>query len=116
MLTMRRECCSDSSKVMSGSTVPKNFSSLGWSITVRWFRISRIGRRCSASVLIRLRSANSVRSSASVWQQVQAAMIEPMLDPEMVRGSRSCSNSVLMTPKWYSPSSAPPDSSSAGRP
>eukprot|EP00961_Rhodomonas_salina_P030740 413511-Rhodomonas_salina.1 len=39
--------------------------------------------------------------------------MEPAEEPERTRGRRLFSCSVLSTPKWYMPSEAPPERSSA---
>mmetsp|Transcript_9502 Transcript_9502/g.33439 ORF Transcript_9502/g.33439 Transcript_9502/m.33439 type:complete len:209 (+) Transcript_9502:1956-2582(+) len=55
-------------------------------------------------------------SSASVRAQTVAATIEPAEAPEMTRGRAPASISAATTPRWYVPSPAPPERSSAVRP
>mmetsp|Transcript_28718 Transcript_28718/g.65084 ORF Transcript_28718/g.65084 Transcript_28718/m.65084 type:complete len:200 (-) Transcript_28718:445-1044(-) len=64
-------------------------------------------------LIISIPSPKSSASSSDVLTPMMASTIAPAELPDMTRGSRPCKNSALITPKWYMPRLAPPDSSSA---
>ena len=71
--------------------------------------------RASDFALIRDMGFDHVRFPVNC-EPIMAAMMAPALEPEITRGSRSCSCSALHTPMWKRPSVAPPESMSAGWP
>ena len=64
-----------------------------------------------------LRSARIVfNNSSSGNMETNAATMEPPEVPLITCGSKPCSSSVLITPKWYIANAPPPDKHSAVRP
>jgi hypothetical protein len=58
----------------------------------------------------------AARSVASSCVPMTAATNEPALEPEITSGSRSCSSSAFVTPRWNGPSAPAPLSIKAERP